>query len=135
MQHMRALTIKFREAKFLSLEMQILPERIEDYRAIVAHLDKKRWAYHTFQLPEKKTLHVALRVIPVGVSNEEVRDDLESHGLHPTKITRLTAMRNGEKVPIQLVVIQVPRDEKRVYDIKSVCSLRVRVEAQRSKVG
>ena len=117
LQHMRTLTIKFREAKSVYLGIQILPERIEDYRAIVAHLDKKRWAYHTFQLPEEKTLHVVLRGIPIGVSNEEVRDDLEGQGLHPTKIL-LTAMRNGEKVPIQLVVIQVPRDEKRVYDIQ-----------------
>ena len=78
LQHTKALTIKFREAKSLSLGIQILAERIEDYCAFVAHMNKKRWAYHTFQLPEEKTLHVVLRGIPVGVSNEEVRDDLES---------------------------------------------------------
>ena len=44
LQHTRALTIKFRKAKS---GIQIIPERIEDYRAIVGHLDKKRWVYHT----------------------------------------------------------------------------------------
>ena len=129
---MRVLTIKFRETKSVSLGIQILPKRIEDYLAIV---DKKRWAYNTFQLPEEKTIYVVLQGIPVGVSNEEVRDDLEAQGLHPTKITLLTSMRNGEKARIQLVLIQVPRDEKPIFDIKSVCSLRVRVESQRSKAG
>ena len=47
LQHMRALTIKFREAKSISPAIQIIPERIEDYRAIVGYLGKKRWAYHT----------------------------------------------------------------------------------------
>lgn len=64
-----------------------------------------------------------------------MRGDLKRQGLQPTKITRLTARRDGTKVSIQLGLVQVTPDEVLLSILKSVCSLKVKVKSQRSKAG
>lgn len=78
---------------------------------------------------------MVIRGIPQGVSEEEVVEDLKGQGFNPIKASRLTLKDNGEKTPLPLVMVQLPREEKKIFDVKAVVHLRVRVETLKSKAG
>ena len=132
---LRQRSIVIKEAKYQTLGVRIIPKGIEEYRKIVAILDEKKWEYHTYQLPEEKTLRVVIRGIPQGVTDEEVLEDLKAQGFNPLKAARMTTKKDGEKTPLPLVMVQLPRDEKRIFDLRAVVHLRVRVETLKSKAG
>lgn len=131
---LRQRGIALKEAKYQTLGVRIIPKGIDEYRKLVAILDEKRWEYHTYQLPEEKTLRVVVRGIPEGVTEDDVKEDLESQGFHPTKVTRMTK-RGGDKTPLPLMMVQLPREEKRIFDVKTAVHLRVRVESLKSKAS
>ena len=106
--------VGLKEAKYQTLGVRIIPKGIEEYRQLVAILDDKKWEYHTYQLPEERTLKVVIRGTPEGVTDEEVKEDLTAQDFHSLKTTRLT--RRGEpRTPLPLAMAELPREEKSIF--------------------
>ncbi|XP_045466746.1 uncharacterized protein LOC123675431 [Harmonia axyridis] len=113
--------------------VRIQPAGADDYRRITKIFDQKDLPYHSFSLPEEKVLKVVLRGIPETVEMTTVEEDLKKQGFHPTGAFR---MKSGkERKPTPLVLVHLPRDESRIYDIKTAADVCVKVETLRRKPG
>lgn len=85
----RQRSIVLRSAKYQTLDISMIPKGVDEYWKLVAILDEKLWEYHTFQLPEEKTLRIVIKEIPEVITEEEVKEDLLREGFHPIKASRL----------------------------------------------
>ncbi|KAJ3665225.1 hypothetical protein Zmor_000731 [Zophobas morio] len=105
--------------------VRIQPVEVSDFRRLVRLLDSLKVQYHTFTLPEEKTLRVVIRGIAVGVASQEVLEDLESLGFQPIRVSRMS--RNDRPMP--LVLAEIPMAKKaEVFEVKTLCGLSVKVE-------
>ncbi|KAJ3658618.1 hypothetical protein Zmor_010347 [Zophobas morio] len=118
-------SIRYSKAKSTPEGVRIQPVEVSDFRSLVRLLDNMKVQYHTFTLPEEKTLRVVIRGIAVGVASQEVLEDLESLGLQPIQVSRMS--RNDRPMP--LVLAEMPMAKKaEVFEVKTLCGLSVKVE-------
>lgn len=130
---MKERKINYLKAETISDGIKIKPNTSDDYRNTVNLLDEMKLEYHTYQLPEEKSLHIVIRGIPECINTEEVENDLIEKGFHPEKVHR---MRNGRtKAPIPLVLVLLPRIDKDIFEIKEVLRLKVKIETLRPKTS
>ncbi|KAJ3641934.1 hypothetical protein Zmor_028404 [Zophobas morio] len=118
-------SIRYSKAKSTPEGVRIQPVEVSDFRSLVRLLDNMKVQYHTFTLPEEKTLRVVIRGIAVGVASQEVLEDLESLGLQPIQVSRM----NRNDRPMPLVLAEMPMAKKaEVFEVKTLCGLSVKVE-------
>ncbi|RZC41369.1 PRE C2HC and/or Herpes U47 domain containing protein [Asbolus verrucosus] len=100
-----------------------------DYRTMYNLFKQKDLEFHTHQLKTEKTLKVVAKGIPVEVDEKEIHDDLKSKGYPAVKITRMNKKGN---VPADMVIIEIKREYKSIYNIENINGLIIKVEALRS---
>ena len=133
--HLRQHSIKIREVKYQNTGVSIHPEGPEEYRKVIDLLYAKYWEYHTYQLMEEKSLKVVPRVTLQGVTEKEIIEHLQAGGFHLISASRMSRKQNGEKTPIPLVMVQYPKDAKKVFEVWSVCHFRITVESLKSRAN
>ncbi|KAJ8912973.1 hypothetical protein NQ315_000029 [Exocentrus adspersus] len=111
----------------------IHPVSADDHRLITRTLEADKQEYHTYSLQEEKTLRVVVRGIPTGIAEEDVKSDLQAQGFTVLVVHRMTSRRSKEALP--LVLVQVPRTQTKVLEVRICCALVVRVEKQRQQAG
>jgi hypothetical protein len=94
-------------------------------------LEARGVPFHTFALPKEKTLRAVLRTVPVEISVDDVKADLENQGLAPKQVTRMISTRS--KKPLPLVLVEVPKDQEKIFQLKSICHLLIAVERPHKK--
>lgn len=57
--------------------MRIQPIPVSNFRQVAKLLDTKKLAYHTYQLPEEKSLKTVLRSVPIGVAEKDILQELK----------------------------------------------------------
>ncbi|KYB25609.1 hypothetical protein TcasGA2_TC034292 [Tribolium castaneum] len=113
--HLVSQNANFTKARSVSDQIRIQPATVADFRSFTRFMDAERIPFHTFSLPEEKTTHAVLREIPV-------------QGFNPISTHR---MHTGKK-QLPLVLLEAPLDQaKKVWKMKTVCSLMVKVEKPR----
>lgn len=125
------LKISFISAKRVFLGIQIVPETTTDHRRLTRLLTDLKIQYHTYFLPEDKMLKVVIRGL-YGQSAEDVKEDLEAKGFHPTECHFLKQQQNGA---YKLIKVLLPKTETEVFNIEHILRLRVKIEAQQPKKG
>lgn len=110
--------------------IRIMPSSIDDHRSMTKLFDKENIEYHTYRLPDEKSLMIVIRGVPVEVEPKDVEEDLIDQGFSPIKITRMTNRRT--KAPMPLVLVQLPRSEKRIYDVETIAGMVIQVETLRA---
>jgi hypothetical protein len=106
-----------------------------DYRKATTYLQSTQKEFHSFRLAEEKLLRVVLRGIPTCVEIPDILGELTEKGFHPTQVIRLRAGKTRE--PLPLILVSLPKDEKAraIYDLKSLCYIRIKVEAFKKSKG
>lgn len=122
---MGAQKINFSSAKAFKDGIRVLTPTSDTFRALTRLLENLKVQYHTYTLPEDRTLRAVLRTIPVEVTTERILADLTRQGFHPIKVTRMVNQRTKKAFP--LVMVEVPQGEK-IYALKAVENLIVSVE-------
>jgi hypothetical protein len=123
--------IKFSKAKTCIDGIRVNTVTVDGFRALTRLLEERKVPYHSFALPEQKTLRAVLRTVPCEILIDDVRADLEEQGLAPIKVTRMTSSRS--KKPLPLVLVEVPKDKGAIFELKAVCHLSVTVERPHKK--
>lgn len=118
--------INFTNAKNSDHGIKVSTPSSDDYRRLTKFLDKHNHVYYTHKLPEDKNLKIVLRGVPVEISEEEIIQDLHFQNITPIKVIRMT--KTAQKVPMPLVLVLVPQEMRRLYDISSICGLSIKVE-------
>ncbi|CAG9820738.1 unnamed protein product [Phaedon cochleariae] len=109
--------------------LRIQTKDATEYRTATRILETDNHEYHTYSLPEDKLLSVVMRGIDMNVEIPDIENDLKSKGLEVKTVHRMKFYKT--KLDLPLVIIQVPKSEARIWDVKDCCSYVVRIEAQR----
>jgi hypothetical protein len=128
---MKARHIAFTKAKPCVDGIRVNPGTSDDFRALTLLLEERNVPFHSFALPEAKTLRAVLRTVPVEIGLDDVHSDLVDQGLEPIKVSRMTSTRT--KKPLPLVLVEVPKDKGQIFQLKTVCHLIISVERPHKK--
>jgi hypothetical protein len=123
--------INFSKARSCVDGIRVNPVTVDDFRSMTRLLEVRGVPFHTFALPEEKTLRAVLRTVPVEISVDDVKANLENQGLAPKQVTRMISTRS--KKPLPLVLVEVPKDQGKIFQLKSICHLRIAVERPHKK--
>ncbi|GFR15631.1 nucleic-acid-binding protein from transposon X-element [Trichonephila clavata] len=84
----------------------------------------------TYQLKEDKEFKVVLRGMPADMSPQEIMDDLFNLGISPSYCHVMTNRKTHLPMPLFLISLpsHVCEDNRNIYNITEVCSVKVSVE-------
>ncbi|KAJ3631965.1 hypothetical protein MTP99_013064 [Tenebrio molitor] len=119
--------IAFTKAQSCVDGIRVNPVTSDDFRALIHLLEERKVPFHSFTLPEEKTLRAVFRTVPL----DDVKSDLENQGLAPIKVTRMISTRS--KKPLPLILVEVLKDQKQIFQLRSVCHLLITVERPHKK--
>lgn len=120
------------KCKLVATGIQIDPATEEDYRKLNKLFEREKLQYYTYQLRSEKNLKIVLRGIPQEFTEEDVRKDLEKRGYPVEKTVRMNG-KDGKPAP--LVLIEIKRMYKSIYDLKECCELAVTAEPLKIRDG
>lgn len=112
--------------------VQINPATSDDYRKLKNVLQNEKIQFYTFELPSEKKLKVVLRGVITELTEEEVKTDLEEQGYPASKVIRMKGKR-GTAIP--LVIVEIDRQYKSIFNTTDCCGLAVTVESLRVRSG
>jgi hypothetical protein len=121
-QAMTSRRINFNNAKPCVDVIWVNPVTVDDFRAVTRLLEERRVPFHSFALPEAKTLRAVLRTVPVEIRVDDVKSEL----VVSIKVTRMIS--NRSKLPLPLVPVEMPKNKGQMFELRSVCQLRISVE-------
>lgn len=125
--------LNFSKAQNITDGIRFYPSSEDDFRGITRLLDSESLPYHTYQLPSEKVLNVVIRGIPIGISEEEIRQDLVDMGYDLQGLHRLKKRDSKHEMP--LVLVKVPKSQNFIYELTEVLKIKISVEPLRSKPG
>ena len=110
---------------------QIYPDTPKDYREAIKVLKDNDIEFHHFTLKDDKPLKVVLRGVPIGESIDDIVMALEAEPNNYTVLKATRLINRLTKKPMQLVVVEVPREERRIYELTSLLHSRIVPESLR----
>lgn len=120
-------------------DLKILPESPDDYRKIRAHLVTLEAKCHTYSLPEDRHIRVVVRGLGYNFPIEDITAALQVDGIIPIELFQMQGKKDdeGNRPPMPLYQVVVPRTEsgKKIYNIDSICNLKVKIEASHKRQG
>ena len=121
--------INFKSSKNTRNGIKINVNTSDDFRKITKLLDVFSFQFYTYELPEEKNIKVIIRGVITELPIDQIKADIEDQGFHPTEIIRLRSRKDKERKELPLVLVKLPKEESRIYELKSVCYLSVTVES------
>ncbi|GJQ83164.1 hypothetical protein Trydic_g19507 [Trypoxylus dichotomus] len=118
------------KSKLINTGIQVEPATEEDYRKLSKLLKDQKTQFYTYQLKSEKKLKVVLRGITQDITDDEIKQDLQAQDYPVDKITR---MKGRQGKPSPLVLVEIDRLYKSIYNITDCCGLAVKVEALRTR--
>lgn len=108
--------------------IQFFLDSAEDYRLLIEILKRKGISFHHFTLREDKNLKVVLRGVPEYENVEDIEAALRKE-YNTINVTRLYSRRT--KQPLNLVLVEVPRSERHIFEIRSLLGSSISAESLR----
>ena len=119
---LKAKNIAFKQAKTTRDVIRIMPMSADHFRALTAAFDETKLPYHSFALKSEKGLKVVLKGVDPNISTADVKVDLETQGYHPVRVNHMRKIQKN----LDMVVIEVSREESRVYSVSRACGLGIK---------
>lgn len=118
-------------AKNLRDSIQVQVASADHFRAATRRLDALQVPYHTYALPEEKTIRAVVKGIPEGISCEEIQQELDE--LLP--IISVTCLKKrADRAALPVVLVQLSRNGgEKIYELSRLMGLVVTVEPHRRK--
>ncbi|GFY08597.1 nucleic-acid-binding protein from transposon X-element [Trichonephila clavipes] len=73
--------------------------------------------------------------MPSDMPIENIIEELEGFGIHLKKCKVLISRKTGLPMPIFAVFLDKTPDNKNIYNLKEICSMKIEVETMRRKFG
>lgn len=124
--------INYTRATIVKEGVSILPSTESDYREMYKILENEKLSFHTYQLKSEKSLKVIMRGIIQEIPTEDIQKDLE---VKKYEITRITRLNGRDGLPSPLVAIELKREYKSIFDLKTCCGLSIQIESKRLTQG
>lgn len=118
------------KSKVVATGIQIEPATEDDFRNLRSLLKKENLQHYTYELKSEKKLKVVIRGIQQEITIDEIMNDLKDSGYPAEKITRMNGKFNR---PAPMVLVQIGKLFKSIYNLKYCCGLSVTVEPLMTK--
>lgn len=102
----------------------------EAYRAFCPVLDKKNIEYHTYRLPQEKTIDVVIRHVPIDFEDIDIENELKALGFTDFKLMRVWG-KNKQAIPVVSVYLSNTAKNKEIYDLDRLLNCIVLVEPKK----
>ena len=119
-------------------QVKINTENAEDYREISKILNENKLKWHTYENKQTRPIRVVVRNLHKSCDVDEIKDDLQGQGFNILQVTNLIKKikeNNSlvvKKLPLFMLSFSNDEDIKKIYDIKYICHMAVRIEAVRN---
>nr|XP_023021795.1 uncharacterized protein LOC111510150 [Leptinotarsa decemlineata] len=123
--------INFSKAVNLHDGIKVQPVTPDDYRRLSRLLVTENIPHHTYSLPEDRQIRAVFRGVPEHFTIDDIREELESKGFDLTSVTRMK--RAGKPMPMVLALVN--RDQKNIFEVTDLLSVKVQVEPQHPKTS
>ncbi|GFW01482.1 putative RNA-directed DNA polymerase from transposon X-element, partial [Trichonephila clavipes] len=117
--------------------MRVYPVTPAAYHHIKKLIDEEKLEAFTFQFPEEKEYRVVIREMPVDMPVENIIKEQEEMGIHSKECKVLISRKNIYSLPMPLFSVFLERtpDNKNIYSLKELCSMKIEVDTMRRKFG
>ncbi|GFR20051.1 RNA-directed DNA polymerase from mobile element jockey [Trichonephila clavata] len=122
-------------ARSIGKSMKLYPETPATYYQKGALNEEEKLEAFTFQFPAEQEYKVFIRGMPADMPVEEVIENLEELGIHPKGCKVLINRKTSQPMPIFAVFLTKNADNKNIYNLKELCSMKRVVETMRRKFG
>ena len=118
-------------------EIKIKVTDSNTHRAITKILDAKEITYHTYILPDERQLRVVIRNLPKDTLSDDIANALIDENQPVKSVVQMTRRRNGEitKLPLFLITLDKTAETGKIYDIKYLLRLKIKIERYKGKMG
>lgn len=100
---------------------------IDHFRLIQKTFLDQNIQFKTSKLPEERTLKVVLRGIPIDISNDELKSELELLNFDVKLVKRFGPV--NKPMPICLVILGNTQNSKHIYEVSDLFFIKVTVES------
>ncbi|GFX28424.1 nucleic-acid-binding protein from transposon X-element [Trichonephila clavipes] len=108
--------------------LKLYTDTAEERRSAVQLLKKLKYQFYTFKSKAERPIKVVIKGIPRKTDPEEIKQDLELLGYTPDRVNQLIGRKTKRTLPIFLITLLRNLDNLKIFDLKTLGYLSVRVE-------
>ena len=114
--------------------LKLEPKDADAYRAVQRHLLSEKIPFHSLNLKNERPKKVVLKGLPVSFDIEDLKKILtEEAGLDIVRVSQLRNTKTRMPLPIFLLSLRPTADWQKVYTLKQVAYMAVKVQTFRAR--
>ena len=100
------------------------------FRIVQNFLTTKNTEYHTFSLPDERTLKIVIKGLLREITDTEVSEELTNLGYTVTNVRQFG--KQDQKLPIHMVVLKNTPENKGIFNLRSLFYMSIKIERYKS---
>ncbi|GFS47129.1 nucleic-acid-binding protein from transposon X-element [Nephila pilipes] len=121
--------------KLIGTSLRVYPQTSAAYHQIKSFVNQENLQHYTYQLSEDTLIRSeVIRGMTSDMPVQEILKDLDDLKIHADECHIMTNKRNNTPIPLFLVTLKRNGDNKDIFNLTEICSLKIEVEALRKKL-
>ncbi|GFX34186.1 nucleic-acid-binding protein from transposon X-element [Trichonephila clavipes] len=112
---------------------QTTPKNTPEERLALQLLKKLKFQFYTIRAKADCPIKVVIKGLPGTTKPEEIKEDLELLGYTPERVNQLFRRKTKRALPIFLITLTRNLDNLKIFDLKTLSYLSIRVEGYNGK--
>ncbi|GFW52963.1 probable RNA-directed DNA polymerase from transposon X-element [Trichonephila clavipes] len=113
--------------------LKLYTETAEERRTAVQFLREHKFQFSTIKSKAERPIKVVIKGLPRTTNPEEIKEDLELLGYTPDRVNQLVGRKTKRALPIFLITLPRNLDNLKIFDLKTLSYLSIRVEGYNGK--
>ncbi|GFT26673.1 nucleic-acid-binding protein from transposon X-element [Trichonephila clavipes] len=108
--------------------LKLYTDSAEERRMAVQLLKRLKFQFYTIKSKAERPIKVVIKGLPRNTNPEEIKQDLDLLGYTPERVNQLIGRTNKRPLPIFLITLPRNLDILKIFDLKTLSYLSIRVE-------
>ncbi|GFY17288.1 nucleic-acid-binding protein from transposon X-element [Trichonephila clavipes] len=113
--------------------LKLYTDSAEERRLVVQLLKRLKFQFYTIKAKAERAIKVVIKGLPRTTNPEEIKQDLEMLGYTPEQVNQLIGRKTKRTLPIFLITLPRNLDNLKIFDLKTLSYLSIRVEGYDGK--
>ncbi|GFW75023.1 nucleic-acid-binding protein from transposon X-element [Trichonephila clavipes] len=113
--------------------LKLYADSAEERRLVVQLLKRLKFQFYTIKAKAERPIKVVIKGLPRTTNPEEIKQDLEMLGYTPERVNQLIGRKTKRALPIFLITLPRNLDNLKIFDLKTLSYLSIRVEGYDGK--
>lgn len=133
-QSLQEKNLQFKANLMNNNQLKINADSETDYRNITAFLNDTQREWHTYENKQTRPIRVMARHLHHSCTPEEIKDELKNKGFKIMDVVNMIKKTKEARIPLPLFLLTFENSEdiKKIYEIKYICYMKVKIEAVKS---